>query len=281
MSALTGRRRAGLLIPLFSCPSTASWGIGDIGDVAPLTAWLAAGRPARAAAAAAQRDGARAAVALLGDQRDGDRSDLHPRARRARVRGAGRRSRARRRAIATRSPRCAARRASTTQTVRRLKNAALRAAFDRFLEAEWRRDTPRARRAARVRSASRRGGSRTTRCSAPSTRARASAPWTEWPDALQRREPAAIDRARRELARRSAVLSVPAVASPTRSGSDARDAHARRRSCSAICRSWSTATAPTSGRGSISSASTCRSARRPTRSAPPARTGACRSIAGT
>ena len=35
-------RRAGLLVPLFSCPSTESWGIGDIGDVAPLTAWLAA-----------------------------------------------------------------------------------------------------------------------------------------------------------------------------------------------------------------------------------------------
>ena len=41
MSSSTGRRRAGLLIPLFSCPSTASWGIGDIGDIEPLTAWLA------------------------------------------------------------------------------------------------------------------------------------------------------------------------------------------------------------------------------------------------
>ena len=35
------RRQAGLLIPLFSCPSSTSWGIGDIGDVVPLTAWLA------------------------------------------------------------------------------------------------------------------------------------------------------------------------------------------------------------------------------------------------
>src|SRR5262249_5783988 len=41
MSAATGRRRAGLLIPLFSMPSAASWGIGDIGDVEPATAWLA------------------------------------------------------------------------------------------------------------------------------------------------------------------------------------------------------------------------------------------------
>ena len=37
------RRRAGLLIPLFSFPSSTSWGIGEIGDVAPMVTWLAAG----------------------------------------------------------------------------------------------------------------------------------------------------------------------------------------------------------------------------------------------
>src|SRR5881409_70197 len=42
MSTLARQRRAGLLVPLFSCPSAASWGIGDIGDLAPLAAWLAA-----------------------------------------------------------------------------------------------------------------------------------------------------------------------------------------------------------------------------------------------
>src|SRR5581483_1473483 len=31
----------GLLIPLFSCPTATSWGIGDIGDLRPLSAWLA------------------------------------------------------------------------------------------------------------------------------------------------------------------------------------------------------------------------------------------------
>src|SRR5436305_7113781 len=41
MSVLAGRRRAGLLIPLFSCPSSSSWGIGDIGDLKPITKWLA------------------------------------------------------------------------------------------------------------------------------------------------------------------------------------------------------------------------------------------------
>ncbi|MDR1990186.1 MAG: 4-alpha-glucanotransferase [Acidobacteriaceae bacterium] len=34
-------RRSGLLIPLFSCASTTSWGIGDIGDIRPLVTWLA------------------------------------------------------------------------------------------------------------------------------------------------------------------------------------------------------------------------------------------------
>src|ERR1700722_16665490 len=42
MSDRAVRRRAGLLIPLFACPSAASWGIGEIGDLAALTAWLAA-----------------------------------------------------------------------------------------------------------------------------------------------------------------------------------------------------------------------------------------------
>jgi 4-alpha-glucanotransferase len=41
MTVPAGRRRTGLLIPLFSAPSTASWGIGDIGDIAPLSIWLA------------------------------------------------------------------------------------------------------------------------------------------------------------------------------------------------------------------------------------------------
>lgn len=35
-------RRAGLLIPLFSAPSSGSWGIGEIGDIGPLCTWLAA-----------------------------------------------------------------------------------------------------------------------------------------------------------------------------------------------------------------------------------------------
>ncbi len=34
-------RHAGLLLPLFSCPSSTSWGIGELPDVVPLAAWMA------------------------------------------------------------------------------------------------------------------------------------------------------------------------------------------------------------------------------------------------
>jgi 4-alpha-glucanotransferase len=36
----TERRRAGVLIPLFACPSSASWGIGGIGDIHLIARWL-------------------------------------------------------------------------------------------------------------------------------------------------------------------------------------------------------------------------------------------------
>ena len=34
-------RRAGMLMPLFSMPSSRSWGIGEICDLEPMTVWLA------------------------------------------------------------------------------------------------------------------------------------------------------------------------------------------------------------------------------------------------
>jgi 4-alpha-glucanotransferase len=37
-------RHAGVLVPLFSIPSTLSWGIGEIADIAPLAAWLRSAR---------------------------------------------------------------------------------------------------------------------------------------------------------------------------------------------------------------------------------------------
>jgi len=40
MTHSPGSRRAGILVPLFSIPSTTSWGIGEIGDLEPLARWL-------------------------------------------------------------------------------------------------------------------------------------------------------------------------------------------------------------------------------------------------
>jgi len=39
----SGPRRAGILVPLFSIPSSRSWGIGEIGDLEPLARWLESG----------------------------------------------------------------------------------------------------------------------------------------------------------------------------------------------------------------------------------------------
>src|SRR4051812_18980189 len=39
-SSSPGSRRAGALIPLFSIPSSRSWGIGEIGDIEAMVRWL-------------------------------------------------------------------------------------------------------------------------------------------------------------------------------------------------------------------------------------------------
>src|SRR6266550_4641273 len=39
----SGSRRAGVLIPLFSIPSSRSWGVGEIGDIEAIARWLDAG----------------------------------------------------------------------------------------------------------------------------------------------------------------------------------------------------------------------------------------------
>ncbi len=194
-----GRRRAGLLIPLFACPSSTSWGIGDIGDLPVITAWLAGAGQAvlqllpTNEMAPGQQSPYSAISAMAIDPifiSLGGVPDFEALGGEASLGGADRAELA------------AVRRARTIQhaSVRRLKQAALVAAFSRFHDAEWSRDTGRARALkhflteqawwiedyAIFRALHAREGER---------------PWTQWPEALQRREPAAIHRARRELAR--------------------------------------------------------------------------------
>ena len=199
MSDHTGRRRAGLLIPLFACPSSSSWGIGEIGDLPAITAWLAGAGlhvlqllPINEMAPGQQSPySAISAMAIdplfislravpefgaLGGEQAlgaGEQQVLETVRRAPRIEYAD---------------------------IRRLKQSALRNAFARFHEAEWCRDTERARRFkgflseqawwiedyAVFRAIHAHEGEKR---------------WMEWPEALQRREPAAIDRARRELSR--------------------------------------------------------------------------------
>lgn len=192
-------RRAGLLIPLFSCPSTASWGIGEIGDVAPLTAWLA-GAGMRVVQmlplnemAPGQQSPYSAISAMAIDPifiRLADVPDFAAEGGEAALGPADR-------AVLDRVRR---ERRVDYAAVRGLKHTALRVAFDRFHDGELARGTERAR------------GLRTFVCEQAwwvedyslfrAIHAReGERPWTEWPPELRQREPAAIDRARRELAR--------------------------------------------------------------------------------
>ncbi len=192
-------RRAGLLIPLFACPSTTSWGIGDIGDVTWVSAWLAAAGahvlqllPINEMAPD-QQSPYSAISAMAIDPifiRVTDVPDFAAVGGEAALTDDDRTALAHARA----APRI------EYPTVRRLKYTALRRAFDRFYDDEWQRGTARARamrsfvceqawwiedyslfRAVHARDHER--------------------PWLEWPRELQAHEPAAIDRARRDLGR--------------------------------------------------------------------------------
>jgi 4-alpha-glucanotransferase len=191
--------RSGLLIPLFSCPSTVSWGIGDIGDIKAATKWLAEagqhvlqllplnemarGRHSPYSAISALAiDPLYITMAGVPDFTAlGGESALDPPARDAlaAVRASGR---------------------VDYTAVRLLKRTALRASFGHFHDQEWRHDTPRAldfrrflneQRAwlddyALFRALHAREGGR---------------PWMEWSGPLRSREPGALAEARGELAR--------------------------------------------------------------------------------
>jgi 4-alpha-glucanotransferase len=192
-----GQRRAGLLIPLFASPTTASWGIGDIGDIEPVTAWLAAA-------------GLRALQLLpLNEMAPGQQSPYSAISAMAidpifihvpTVAEFG--------ALGGEAALCAddrdllaAVRAAPRidyESIRRLKHSALRRAFRLFVENEWRRDSGRARELRTFTSEQAWWLEDYSLFRAIHARER-ERPWNEWPLELQRRDPPAIDAARREL----------------------------------------------------------------------------------
>jgi len=191
-------RRAGILVPLFSIPSTRSWGIGEIGDIEPLARWLAAAgqsilqllpinemppqeRSPYSALSAMAIDPQFISMAAVEDfAAIGGEASLEARMREQldAVRAA---------------------RAIDYTTVRALKDHALRRSFEHFRDREWIGDTRRASafRAfcdeqswwlddyALFRALHARHGERR---------------WTEWPAPVRDRDPHALEAARGELA---------------------------------------------------------------------------------
>jgi len=189
-------RAAGLLLPLFSMPSSRSWGIGEFGDLVPLARWMqgaglrvlqllplnemAAGQNSPYSALSAMAldpifiavDEVADARALSGGLLDGAMRGLRDHARASRAVDYG--------------------------AVRALKDRALRASFLRFLEHEWTKDTGRARSLkqfiehqswwlddyALFRAALQASGGRS---------------WRDWPDHIRDARAGALDRMRREL----------------------------------------------------------------------------------
>ncbi len=190
-------RTAGLLVPLFSIPSTQSWGIGEILDVIPMARWvhdaglgvlqllpineMAAGQTSPYSAISAMAiDPIFVSVYAARDFADAGgeaRLDLEDQA-------------------GLRSARASER--IDHATVRRIKEHALRRAFSQFWDAEWIRGTARA-------------GSFATFCAweeawladyalYKALRDRfGGRSWMEWDEPLRSRHPDALDEARREL----------------------------------------------------------------------------------
>ena len=192
-------RRAGLLLPLFSCPSSTGWGIGDIGDIAPVARWLSAaglralqllplnemaprGQSPYSAISAMAIDSVFICMADVPDfAAIGGEAALSPGDRAAL-------------AAVRRTPRI------DLRAVRRLKDAAQRAAFAHFMDAEWSRDTDRATALRTFVSEQAWWVEDYALFRAIHVSEGDNRPWTEWPPALRHRNHTSIARARQDLA---------------------------------------------------------------------------------
>ena len=197
-TSFCAERHAGLLLPLFSAVSRQSWGIGEIPDLVPLSRWCRSAEldfllmlPVNEMAAGHSPYSTLSAMAVdpiflrLVDVPEfaalGGESALTPGERRA-LGGLRRRGHI------------------AYDRVRALKVRALEAAFARFDEEHWHRDTPRAREFEEFRSRESWWLDDYTFFRALRDRYDGAAWWT-WPPPLASRDAAALDDARRSLAR--------------------------------------------------------------------------------
>jgi 4-alpha-glucanotransferase len=195
--SLTLARHAGLLVPLFSIPSTRSWGIGEIADIPLLAAWLRAAHQDllqllpinEMAVGQTSPYSALTAMAI-----DPIYISVHAMEDFAAA-GGGRAM-----SVDWRDRLDAAKRAPTVDypLARGVKDEALRAAFSRFLSEEWARRSPRARAMRAWANRQRWWLDDYALFRAVHAREQERA-WTDWPEALRMRDPEEMDRARREL----------------------------------------------------------------------------------
>ena len=194
----TSTRRSGILVPLFSIPSSRSWGIGDIGDVRPFTSWLAgAGQRIlqllplnEMAGGASSPYSALSAMAIdpiyisLPDVPDfmalGGLAALSV-------------EECERLAFAQRSPRI------EYEIIRPIKHRALRMAFERFVEGEWSTGSERADSLRDYVAGEGWWLDDYTLFRAAHDREHAR-PWWEWPEDLRFRSPHGLSDARSALA---------------------------------------------------------------------------------
>jgi 4-alpha-glucanotransferase len=199
MTPFGGRRRAGVVVPLFSCPSTESWGIGECADLVPFSAWLAGA-------------GLRVLQLLpLNEMAPGQQSPYSaisamaidplfiPLSRVPEFVALGGEA-----ALGSEERQLLVRARNATRVeyeiVRRLKRTAFTAVFNRFLEAEWNPHTKRAQALTAFvhTEAAWLDDYALFRAIHDQEQGR---PWTDWPPALRDRQPAALDTVRRTLAR--------------------------------------------------------------------------------
>jgi 4-alpha-glucanotransferase len=197
MSLIAGRH-AGLLVPLFSMPSRASWGIGEIGDIPWLASWLAgAGQDLLQLLpinemAVGQRSPYSAMTAMAIDPifiSVGRVDEFRELGGEAAMDEAWRR----RLADARSSP------SIDHALVRSVKEPALRAAFERFRDQRWKTGDPAAEPLRRWIADQSWWLDDYALFRALHARER-ERPWTGWPAALAARDPAALAAARRSLA---------------------------------------------------------------------------------
>jgi 4-alpha-glucanotransferase len=190
-------RHAGLLVPLFSIPSRESWGIGEIGDLPRLGAWMSAAgfsflqmlpinemadgqNSPYSAMSAMAIDPIFLSPAAVPDISALGGEFVLPATERTLLKKA---------------------RASTTidyGAVRSVKLFALRAGFDHFREYEWKRDTNRALRLKAFVDQQRWWLDDYALFRALHARAQGEA-WQKWPAPLRDRDPGALETARAEL----------------------------------------------------------------------------------